>query len=694
MNRNVIGAVTLLLAGVPHWGMADQTIFEDIIVVTGRQLDQTIMQVNPGETPLGTADMAAAIARLPGGGLMNNGSLSGQVQYRGASGYRVGTHVNNQAIESGGPNLMDPPMHYAPPTLVETISVHRGVAPLSFGPSLSGGVNASLKQVGFSDSAQFRPVWDFSMLGRSADESHAVGLMAGAASRTARVYGFYSDEQGDDRRSPVGDVANTFHDRQVFGGGIGLIQGDIEWGLTLRRHETGDTGNPPFAMDIRYVDTDFADLTAETRFGDTWVKAALHYSDVDHLMDNNTSRPAPAMVMRYRETRAQAESLRFAVDAVTDLSSGDLSWGFDARQSTHDVRIGNPLNENFFLGNLPDISQDRIGVYASWMQAFAGGEIDVGARVDRHEDSADIAMVGPAVPMGPAMLAMGYNNTARDWQDTTVDLLARYWRDTDLGTLRLSVARKHRAPSYLERFAWLPTPASAGLADGNTYVGNQALETETAVIVETGIDLTLGNVWIRPSVFYHDVNDFIQGTPFDDTPGVTDSMVEMVSTMNGDPTPLQFNNVDARMYGFDADYGVQLTTNWGVMGVVSVVRGDRRDIDDNLYRITPDKMSLGLVYDRANWSALLEAVGVRRQDRVSATSSEATTAGYGLLNLAASWRASDQMTISGGVENLADRYYEDHMAGYNRIMNSVVPVGSRLPGTGRNLYLRLSINNL
>ena len=693
MKRNALGALSLLVA-LPGAAGAAENIFEDIIVVTGRQPDASVIEVNPGETPLGSADMAAAIARLPGGGLMSNGPLSGQIQYRGATGYRVGTHINNQSIEPGGPNLMDPPMHYAPPTLVDTISVHRGVAPLSFGPSLSGGVNASLKQVGFSDTGNFQPTWDLSLLGRSADDSHAAGLVAGAASRTARFYGFYSDEQGDNRRSPIGDVQSTFHDRQVYGGGVGLISGDVTWGLSLRRHETGATGNPSFPMDINYVDTDFADLTAETTFGNTRVRAALMYSDVDHLMDNHTSRPPPSTPMRYRATRATAESHGFSLDAVTDLHQGQLSWGFDTRQSEHNVQIGNPLNPSFFLNSLPDISQDRTGAYVSWMQSFAGGQLDVGARVDRLDDKADLASVGSAVPMGPTMLASGFNNSNRDWEDTTVDLLARYWRETGLGTWRLSIARKNRAPTYLERFAWLPTPASGGLADGNTYVGSQTLKAETALIVETGIDLTLGIAWVRPSIYYHRVDDYIQGVPFDSTPGVIDSMVEMVSSMNGDPTPLQFNNVDASMYGLDADYGVQLAANWQLTGVLSMVRGERRDINDDLYRITPDRISLGLVYDRSTWSASIEAVGVRHQDRVSATNREQATSGYGLINVAASWQASEQLILSGGIENLADRSFEDHMAGYNRVMDAIVPVGSRLPGTGRNLYIRVSVHSL
>ncbi|MDZ7784779.1 MAG: hypothetical protein U5K56_18145 [Halioglobus sp.] len=41
------------------------------------------------------------------------------------------------------------------------------------------------------------------------------------------------------------------------------------------------------------------------------------------------------------------------------------------------------------------------------------------------------------------------------------------------------------------------------------------------------------------------------------------------------------------------------------------------------------------------------------------------------------------------MENLWDKAYTDHLTGFNRVRGSSVPVGQRLPGSGRNLFARL-----
>ena len=694
MNTCFLKHGVLLSAGlvIALPAAATEDVFSDVIVVTAQRDQRQSETIYGNEAMPMAADTAALIGRLPGAALVNNGSLSGQVQYRGASGLRVGTRLNGQAFRSGGPNLMDPPMHYAPPTLVDTIRVNRGAAPVSFGPSLVGGVETRLKQVSFAELNTLETNYDVTAIGRSADSSHALGLVGGVSSDTFRAYGYYSDERGSDREFPDGDVDSTSYERQVYGLGAGLRHGNSEWDLELRRQDTGPTGNPPFAMDIDYVETDFARLRFETRLRDTTMVMAFGYSDVSHGMNNFDQRPPPPLTMRYRRTRASGTTYTASLNFVTPLSGGELEYGLDLEKGDHDALITNPNNADFFVTSIPDAEQDRSGAYISWRGETGPGNLELGVRVDRHEDTAVDAVTGPALPPMASMLAMAFNQSERDWDDTTVDLLGRYWQESELGTWRVSLARKNRAPMYLERYGWLPIGASAGLADGNNYIGDVGLDPETAWIVEMGIDLNGVRWWLRPSVFYHDVDDYIQGVPFDATPGIIDNPVEMVSVMGGDPTPLQFSNVEARMYGIDADYGWQLAENWRLEGVLSVVRGERRDINDDLYRISPDRLSMALVYEQPGWSVSLAGEGVSAQDKVSDTNNEQKTSGYGLMHLFANWQVSDQLQLSGGLENLLDREYEQHLAGYNRVRDSDVAVGSRLPGTGRNVFLKISLH--
>lgn len=669
-----------------------EDVFLDTIVVTGhRNHDASLHTLHAEDMPPAAADTAQMISRLPGAAINNNGSLSGQVQYRGASGFRVGTRINHQSFHSGGPNLMDPPMHYAPPALVDTIEVYRGTADLAFGPSLVGGVNAELKSLPYAPTGDFDPGYDVTAIGRSADRSHALGAVFGIANDRLRAFGLVSTEAGHDKNIPHGEIANTHHDRDVFGLGVGARHVTGDWELELRRQETGPTGNPPFAMDIDYVETDFSRLAHEVTVAETTIRTSVARAAVDHGMSNSEHRPPPSQTMQYRYTSAQAETLTFALDLLTVAGSHEFGYGIDLERNDFDVRITNPRMSTFFVTPLPGIATNRTGAYLNFERPLGRGMASIGARIDRHKHDAGRASTGPGVPATANMLAMQFNSADRDWRDTTTDLLARYWRMADYGTWRASIARKHRAPTYLERYGWLPIAASAGLADGNNYVGDLGLKPEAALIAELGIDMAGGRWWLRPTVFYHSVDDYIQGAPYDDTPGVVSGPVEMVSGMNGDPTPLRFANVEARMYGLDADFGYQLAPRWRLDGVVSVVRAKRTDISDDLYRISPDKVTVGLTYDRSSWSLTLEGVAVAAQRRVSRTNDEQPTGGYGLLNLYAAWQPTGHLFVSAGIENLGNRTYADHLTGYNRVLDSDVGVGERIPGLGRNVFLRLSL---
>ena len=47
---------------------------------------------------------------------------------------------------------------------------------------------------------------------------------------------------------------------------------------------------------------------------------------------------------------------------------------------------------------------------------------------------------------------------------------------------------KTRAPSYIERYLWIPLNVNAGLGDGNNYIGNIDLDPEWSNQFELGLD--------------------------------------------------------------------------------------------------------------------------------------------------------------------------------------------------------------
>ena len=549
--------------------------------------------------------------------------------------------------------------------------------------------------------------YDISAAYRSVDDSTSFGGIVGTSTKAFRINALYARESGGNINFPApnkdnGEIASSAHERLVYGMSTGLKLGDHEFGFDIRKQETGDSGNPPFPMDIRFFDSEFINGFYKGGLGDIRIEAKLGLADISHGMTNYHLRPNDNP-MRLRETFAQSFKRTGAFNLAFDLADGELKLGVDTDASKYKARITHPNNPDFFLDNIPIANVDRTGVFAEWTgvlpNTLGGFNAEIGSRVDWIDMETAQAGVGSALPMGPLMLANMYNMSDRTWSDTNIDGVLRVWKDMSGAlTWRGTLAHKTRAPGHLDRFAWLPTTASAGLADGNIYLGNPDIVSEKAWIANAGFDYQDTRIYVRPTLFYHSISDYIQGVAFDETIGVLDTLQESVAAASGDSTPLKFSNVDAELYGFDMDFGMQIygernTGLWRVDGVASYVRGKRRDIDDNLYRVSPPNLTLSGTYARQNWALSLEGKFVAEQSKVSTTNSELTTDGYTVFALYGNWNVHDNVLVSAGVENLFDTLYSEHLSGYNRVANSDVALGARLPGSGRGIFVKLSVRN-
>ena len=265
-----------------------------------------------------------------------------------------------------------------------------------------------------------------------------------------------------------------------------------------------------------------------------------------------------------------------------------------------------------------------------------------------------------------------------------------YQTDSD-ATWYIGAARKTRSPSYQERYLWIPLEATGGLADRKTYIGNPNLKPEAAHEIELGLDLENSVYGIYPRVFYKRVSDYIQGTP--STNVTANNFAQMMANMGmGMPNPLQFSNVDARFYGLDIDSNFSINDKITLRAILNIVRADRRDINDNLYRVSPDNVLVALDYRGSGWTGSIESVTYADQNRIAITNSELKTEGYSLVNVMARSSLADGVEVSIGAENLLDESYLDHLAAYNRAYNPDIASRARMPGLGRNFYARVMWN--
>lgn len=640
-------------------------------------------------------DPAQLLHAAPGANVTRNGPITGIPQYRGLFGPRIAVALDGNQLAPAGPNWMDPPISYAVTAQLEVLEVYRGIAPVRVAQeTLGGAIEAHTRRMDFAATRDLDVQGRVMGSGQSVNSGYQLDAEVQAANDRQRLRAAFMRQDGDNAEFPGGSILPSAYERERYDFGYGLRFGDHSLQLDYGHNATAEAGTPALPMDIDYFDGDL--LSATYRYDPATgphLKATIYGSDLDHGMSNYGMRPPPMAAAMWRRNVATTENLGFRLEARFDTDAGSWIAGADGFSERHDSNIDNPNNPGFFVANFNGAEREVLGIYLEHERDLAGAwSLELGARVNRIRMDAGEVNGTPAMMMPPAQaLRDAFNTADRDVSNTNADLVAKLnYRLSDTLRLHLGAAQKQRAPSYQERYLWLPLEATAGLADGQVYLGNLDLDSERAQQLEAGIDLVAGRWQLRPRLFLHHIDDYIQGTPLAaEHPGTR--FVRMMNTMNGmnRADPLRFSNVEARLYGFDMDWSLSLSEGLALSGLVNYVRGERRDIDDDLYRIAPLNASLRLDYSRGPWAASVETQAYAAQDEVSATNREQRTSGYAVVNLRGSWQMSDTLQFAVGVDNLFDREYAPHLGGYNRVRTADVPVFSRLPAPGVNLFGRV-----
>jgi iron complex outermembrane receptor protein len=604
-------------------------------------------------------------------------------------------------------------LSYIPTGDLHEVVVDRGVSPVSAGSeSIGGTIRVNPRQGTFGAGKSFEPHGIITLGGQTIDSGYDGNALLWLSNDRHRFQISATYLRGDDFDAGKSEtVVPTEYERWNAGIGYGFQDGAQKGRLIYSFDKTGDTGTPALPMDVHSIDAHTLRADYENAFGPVKIEARFHYIGGDHEMDNFSLRSPPRNIRGTRMRRlSEATATDYAYDlrGSMTLGPGELRFGTDGWLPRNNAEIFNPDDPAFKIVNFNDVKRNRFGLFGEWAGELAENwNLAGGARYTRvGSDAEKVSASGLGMNQGNAeVLAEAFNLSDRGQVDDLLDLfVVLSLRLNDTMTLEFGAARKQRAASYQERYLWLPLESTAGLADGRNYIGDVYLDPETAYHFDLGLDAATRDFYFTPRLFYKRVDDYIQGTPVTTGPAVAfrstaANMVRGLGFCQANPAsptcvPLQFSNVDAELYGVDAGFGVAITDDWRIDGNVSYVRGRRRDIDDNLYRIAPLNGILDLTYLGSNWSATAEGEFFAKQDDVSETNAEQETDGYALLNLYGQYRFNDSLNIRAGVRNVFDSFYQNHVAGINRVIadKEANPVdldpGERLPGPGRSFFIR------
>src|SRR3990167_176673 len=642
-----------------------------------------------------SSDTASLLRNLPGVSLFGAGGVSSLPSVHGLADDRLRIQVDGMDLISACGNHMNPPLSYIDPTRVDTVRLFAGVTPVSVGGDSIGAtiqVNSPAPELAPRSVApppqadNYQAARDFKPAAPAPSNKPARWLggdEVGSSSYQTRnhslAYALRSDTHLVEMRLGLQDIPYQNYPTQRM---------DM-------------TGNDSHQFNLRYQGQyDWGQLQA--RFYHEKTRHSMNFGE-DKQFWYGPAGNVPGMPM---DTEGKTTGLLVKGDVA--LSARDtLRAGAELQRYRLDdwwLPSGGGMAPNTFW-NIRDGQRDRFDVYGEWEARWNQQWLSqVGLRSSHVRSNS-----GPVQGYNAnyAMEANAFNAQSRKRSDSNIDVtaLARYTPNAN-ASYEFGFAHKTRSPNLYERYTW----STGGMAmrminlvgDGNGYVGNMNLQPETANTLSATADWhdTTGERWgLKFTPYLTHVNNYIDARRCNGSGAMT-ACTGANQTATTGFVYLQFTNQDARLHGFDLSGFTDLgkTAHWGqftLSGMLSYVQGKNRSTGDNLYNTIPLNARLALTQRLGAWTGSAELLMVSGKTRVSAVRNELSTAGYGLVNLRASYEWK-QVRLDLGIDNLFDRFYHHPQGGAYvgqgmTMAATAVPWGVRVPGMGRSLNVGVTV---
>lgn len=639
----------------------ESTAAEDLLP-TGTRLVTAREAVSP------RPDTSALLDNTPGASIVRNGDLTGIVQLRGLFNERVRIDIDGMQITPACPNHMDPPLHYSAPSEIDSLVVLPGITPVSDGgDSIAGTVKArSVDPAFFLHGPGIRGEAGAGYSGENEGKLASARMEAGNESYVVSTDASWA--RANDTGYADGRIADTGY--KIGRGAVRLDArtGDGRTTLEVGAARSDDVGTPALPMDMVKDNANRVRLNYDGALSLYEVNLSAYWHDINHTMDNYSLRPTTGMRM---QAPSDSQDTGFQMAFARPAGGGTLHMGAEGYANDLDAyqrNVTTSAKQDIYRG----ATRDRAGLFVEWEhQPARDWRAQYGLRTDYVQS--DTRNIQNSFPPASADRAI-FNGRSHYRNQLHLDATAlwRYSASPALGYL-VAVARKTRSPSLLEYYLWTPLSASAGQADGRTYLGNLDLDPEVSHQISLGLDYHPAGISIKPSIFYNRVTDYIQGSPI------------ARLDANGKPV-LKYRNFNAELYGANGSWDWQVTPTVTLGGTLSYVRGKNRDTNDNLYRIAPLNGLVYTDYHTGRWTHRAEIRAAAQQHEVSSYNDEQKSGGWAILNLRTQWSDSEWQ-LRGGIENLFDKNYHDHLAGINRVNDGDVAVGDPIPSAGRFGYV-------
>ena len=250
---------------------------------------------------------------------------------------------------------MDTPLSYSTPLIVDSMTVYRGIAPVSAGMSTIGGaIDISMRKAEVMNSQKVQVSGDLQAGYRSNNSASTLSGVTNIATGDVAVLLYGNTQVGDSMESGDGTVIEpTDFDKTQAGFDVRHSTENNTVGLSYHYTKTTDSGTPALPMDIEYIESSRINLDGDFQLGQWQGEWSVGYLDADHGMTNFLMRAHDPMKKRRNTALADTTDFKFVLNR--EFSFGELSFGVDGYLATHDSVITNPTNAMFEVVNFNNV---------------------------------------------------------------------------------------------------------------------------------------------------------------------------------------------------------------------------------------------------------------------------------------------------------------------------------------------------
>lgn len=644
---------------------------DEVVVTAPMMLEPLVVSTDPKapRQPVPAHDGADYLKTIPGFSVIRKGGTDGDPVLRGMAGSRLNILLDGEQILGGCGNRMDPPTAYVFPESYDKITVLKGPQTVLYGPGNSAGTVLFERTI-----QRFDPSgWKFNgsvAAGSFGRNDQVADIRAGTPDYYVQGTATRSDandyEDGDGRK---------IHSAFTRWSGSGALGWTPDKDTRLELTGTRSDGQAAYAdrtMDGVKFERENVGLKFEkNRISSLLekVEAQAFYNYVDHVMDNYSLRSQSGMKMVSNPDRETvggraAIGLRLAEETKATL-------GADYQTNRHTLRS----TTNY--ANLPrveDASFRNYGLFGE-LTHFLGerDKLIAGLRADNwnaQDKRATLTITGLGTVANPT--------AGKERSETLTSGFGRYEHDLAAtpATLYAGLGHTERFPDYWELIsATKESETTLSAFDSRPEKTNQ---------LDAGVVYNSGNLTASVSGFYSKIDDYL--------------MVQS-NFVKGARTATIVRNVDATTWGGEVGLSYALSGNWKTDATLAYVRGDNDTDGTALAQLPPLEGRLGLTYDNKLWTvgSLLRLVS--EQNRFDLNKGNIVgqdigrTAGFAVFSLNAGYRLKKGALISGGIDNLFDRTYAEHISRTGSPTGGIAGFDqtTRVSEPGRNLWVKLNV---